>query len=86
MNNELITKLKEAAWLDAAAMAHTDEHKCHLSSDYFCMLEQNRFAELIIAQCGYYADIFESVGCPADMDPSETKPSDYIKKHFGVNK
>ena len=43
-----------------------------------------KFAELIVKQCGYYADIFESLGCPVDIDPTETKPSDYIKKHFGV--
>lgn len=43
-----------------------------------------KFAELIVRQCGYYADVFESLGCPVDMDPTETKPSDYIKKHFGV--
>ena len=43
-----------------------------------------KFAQLIVKQCGYYADIFESIGCPVDMDPTETKPSDYIKKHFGV--
>jgi hypothetical protein len=43
-----------------------------------------KFAELIVRQCGYYADIFESAGCPVDMDTTETKPSDYIKKHFGV--
>jgi hypothetical protein len=43
-----------------------------------------KFAELIVRQCGYHADIFESLGCPADMDPTDTKPSDYIKKHFGV--
>ena len=85
MNKDLITELKETAWLDAVAMSHTEEHKCHLSSDYFRALEQNRFAELIIAQCGYYADVFESVGCPADMDLSVTKPSDYIKKQFGVD-
>jgi hypothetical protein len=46
--------------------------------------EQLEFAELIVKQCGYYADIFESLGCSVDMDPTETKPSDYIKKHFGV--
>ena len=43
-----------------------------------------KFAELIVRECGYYADVFESLGCPVDMDPTETKPSDYIKKHFGV--
>ena len=43
-----------------------------------------KFAELIIRQCGYYADVFEGLGCPQDMDPTETKPSDYINKHFGV--
>ena len=44
----------------------------------------DKFAELIVRECGYYADIFEAAGCPVDMDPTETKPSDYIKKHFGV--
>jgi hypothetical protein len=55
----------------------------------FCSLtgpEIARFAELIVRQCGYYADVFESLGCPADMDPTDTKPSDYIKEHFGVEK
>ena len=46
--------------------------------------DHEKFAELIVRQCGYYADIFEAVGCPDDMDPTETKPSDYIKRHFGV--
>jgi len=46
--------------------------------------DKEKFAELIVRQCGYYADVFESLGCPVDMDPTETKPSDYIKKHFGV--
>jgi hypothetical protein len=43
-----------------------------------------KFSELIIQQCGYYADVFAALGCPVDMDPTETKASDYIKKHFGV--
>lgn len=43
-----------------------------------------KFAELIVQQCGYYADVFEALGCPVDMDPAETKPSDYIKRHLGV--
>lgn len=43
-----------------------------------------KFAELIVSRCGYYADIFAAAGCPVDMDPTETKPSDYIKKHFGA--
>ena len=44
----------------------------------------DKFAELIVRECGYYADVFDALGCPVDMDPTETKPSDYIKKHFGV--
>ena len=43
-----------------------------------------KFAELIVRECGYYADVFEAVGCPVDMDPTETKPSDYIKKQLGI--
>jgi hypothetical protein len=46
--------------------------------------EAEKFAELIVKQCGYYADVFESLGCPVDMDPTDTKPSDYIKLQFGV--
>lgn len=44
----------------------------------------NKFADLLIKHCGYCADIFVAVGCPVDMDPTETKPSDYIKKRLGV--
>ena len=50
----------------------------------FMEVYSEKFAELIVRECGYYADIFEAVGCPVDMDPTETKPSDYIKQHFGV--
>lgn len=44
----------------------------------------NKVNLYIVRECGYHADVFESLGCPLDMDPTETKPSDYIKKHFGV--
>ncbi len=47
-------------------------------------LDHIKFAELIVRQCGYYADVFESLGCPVDMDPTETKPSDYIKREMGI--
>ncbi len=47
-------------------------------------MRSKKFAELIIKQCGYYADIFNAAGCPVDMDPVETKPSDYIKQHFEI--
>ena len=43
-----------------------------------------KFAELLIRRCGYYSDIFEAVGCPVDMDPTDTKPSDYIKTRMGL--
>jgi len=46
--------------------------------------EMEKFAAMIVAECGYYADVFEAVGCPVDMDPTETKPSDYIKKQLGI--
>lgn len=45
---------------------------------------EDKFAELIIKECGYAADVFESLGPPLDMDPIDAKPSDYIKKHLGV--
>lgn len=44
----------------------------------------DQFALLIVRECGYYADVFEAVGCPVDMYPTETKPSDYIKKQLGI--
>ena len=74
--NERIRELAEQAkdWAD---------NQNFYESDYQDYLME-KFAELIVRQCGYYADIFESAGCPVDMDPTETKPSDYIKQHFGV--
>ena len=74
--NERIRELAEQAedWAD---------NQNFYESDYQDYLME-KFAELIIRQCGYYADIFEAAGCPVDMDPAETKPSDYIKQHFGV--
>jgi hypothetical protein len=44
-----------------------------------------KFVELVVRQCGYHADIFGFARCPVGMDPTETKPSDYIKKQFGVD-
>ena len=57
--------------------------KTETSGEYW-KFDKEKFAELIVKQCGYYADIFEGLGCPQDMDPTETKPSDYIKRQFGV--
>ena len=62
-----------------AASDYNDANGVFIPDDFV-----EKFAELIVKDCGYYADIFESLGCPVDMDPTETKPSDYIKKHFGV--
>lgn len=56
----------------------------HAESRDYVVLRDQYFAELIIRQCGYYADVFEAGGCPVDMDPTETKPSDYIKKQLGI--
>lgn len=41
-------------------------------------------AESIVRECAYHADVFSALGCPLDMYPTETKPSDYIKRQFGV--
>jgi hypothetical protein len=73
MNKDLITKLKEDAWLDAVAMANTEEHKCHLNSDYFRAIEQNRFAELVLAQALQHLD---NIGHDASREA--------LEKHFGV--
>ena len=74
--NELIQELAYQA--EELADAEVDQ-----GSEFhpaFCRI----FAQLIVKQCGYYADVFEGLGCPQDMDPTETKPSDYIKRQFGV--
>jgi hypothetical protein len=50
----------------------------------FTEYELTNFVELIVKQCGLSADVFQTLGCPNDMDPEETGPSDFIKKQFGV--
>ena len=51
---------------------------------FFSGGELEKFAELIVRECGYYADVFSALECPVDMDPTETKPSDYIKREMGI--
>ena len=68
--NQRIRELAEQAELNATLLFNKDK------------LE--KFAELIILQCGYYADVFSALECPVDMDPTETKPSDYIKREMGI--
>jgi hypothetical protein len=76
--NKLIRELAEQA-----TTKHTSyfDGRGNVTETYF---DTEKFAELIVRQCGYYADVFEAVGCPVDMDPTETKPSDYIKKQLGI--
>ena len=69
--NERIRELAEQVY----GSAHYDDFK---------------FAELIVQEsmsqslhCQGFPDN-EGLGCPQDMDPTETKPSDYIKRQFGV--
>lgn len=40
--------------------------------------------ELTVKQCGFYADVFSGLGCPGHRDPTDYKPSDYIKERFNV--
>jgi len=40
--------------------------------------------DLVVKQCGFYADVFSAIGCTCDMDPNETKPSDFINTKFGI--
>ena len=77
--NERIRQLMIQAINDVDSIDDPETRRMYIPN---CFAE--KFAELIVKQCGYYADIFESLGCSVDMDPTETKPSDYIKKHFGV--
>ncbi len=56
-----------------------------VAGNAFSMARYNeKFAELIVRNCGYHADVFSALGCPVDMDPTETKPSDYIKREMGI--
>lgn len=48
------------------------------------VFDEQKFAKLIIKECGYYADVFDSLGCPIDMNSTETKPSDYINRMMEV--
>ncbi len=50
----------------------------------YSKFNEEKFAELTVRQCGYYADVFDAMECPVDMDPTETKPSDYIKREMGI--
>ena len=68
MNKERLQALKDQAWAT-----------CKVPEDYV-----DKFAELIVRNCGYHADVFSALGCPVDMDPTETKPSDYIKREMGI--
>lgn len=76
MNKELLESLKMQAGF-IGNQGNTVIGTCHEKA-----LEN--LVELIVKQCGYHADIFEGLGCPVDMDPTETKPSDYIKRSLGV--
>ena len=84
--NERIRALRTqaAAWVSENHQPQYPNVYSQKEIDQRYLMYEEKFAELIVRQCGYYADVFESLGCPVDMDPTETKPSDYIKKHFGV--
>jgi hypothetical protein len=79
MMNKLIQELAEqvGAVRNVIAMGRND-------GVLFTETELEKFAELIIKQCALSADVFNTLGCPNDMDPDETGPSDYIKKQFGI--
>lgn len=77
--SELIQQLALEAGLTGYFAAGTEYATIIPVSD-----EVQKFAELIVRQCGYYADVFEGLGCPDDMDPTDTKPSDFMKQKFGV--
>ena len=74
----------EAKIRSAILLNQYGNHDALTDSEQEDLKQLEKFAELIVRECGYHADVFESLGCPVDMDPTETKPSDYIKKHFGV--
>jgi len=86
MMNERIRELAEQARFNARNEKHYLErvHNREFTVDEYQEIYDKKFAELIVRECGYYADIFAAAGCPVDMDPTETAPSDYIKRQFGI--
>lgn len=81
--NKLIKELADQAGFVMFSPQEDPHIPIDWSSDYTSELA--KFANLIIKHCGYYADVFDSVGCPVDMDPTETRPSDYIMRRMGSN-
>lgn len=73
--NERIKQLAEQAG---------STHKQSLGVYQFYSHELEKFAELIIRQCAYEADLFAAFGCPSNMNPEKTGVGDYIKNVFGV--
>lgn len=68
-----------------------------LEESYKVFLERNKnssfspnrefiqlYTDALLNQFGYYADLFEALGCPSDMDETETKPSDYIESKLNT--
>ena len=85
MDTRIYELAKQAGYKVKTYWTSDDNHKTLAQTEHYMkddVLE--KFAELIVKECGYHADIFDGLGCPGDMDPLETKPSDYIKTHFGV--
>ena len=87
--NERIKELAEQAGADfMRRINYNNLEGKEYEEDAGVIFESNesfeKFAELIVRECGYYADIFAAAGCPVDMDPTETAPSDYIKRQFGI--
>ena len=79
--NERIRELKHLAsvWCDENIPEQYSEE-----TNGYGKAWEDKFAELIVRECGYYADVFSALECPVDMDPTETKPSDYIKREMGI--
>lgn len=80
MNSERIRELAEQAGLSHMPSNYSDMADLYKGADF----ELEKFAELIVRQCGYYADVFSALEYPVDIDPTETKPSDYIKREMGI--
>ena len=79
--NERIKALMEQA---KRPLGELQPKMANTGAKWDMVLDPEKFAELIIRQSAYYADVFSSMGCPDDMDPTETKPSDYIKRQMGI--
>ena len=75
--NERIKELAEQAYRLAVLASESELHKCKIGSDYFNLLEKEKFAELIVRECADYVQFYYK-------DHMCEIIANDMKQHFGV--